>query len=266
MSRLAHSARCLSIAARAARTLEALAEARLSPDAKRAAAGCGVRQQPLSGRLALRETGSRWRISSRPGPQTVAECRDRARRRRWRALDDEAQAMAELRARQAARRAGHRPGRHRRRSGTWKRSPRALTRFADACVSGALRFLLREAGDAARHGGARRRSAGSHDRPHRSGDGQIRRLRAQLFQRHRSGGVLRRANVSLRQARRCARRGGRYRARAGQADGRDHRRRLCLPHRSASAARCRRHPGRDLDRGGRSLLRRPWARIGNAPP
>ena len=61
----------------------------------------------------------------------------------------------------------------------------ALTRFADACVGGALRFLLREAAAASRTGRDRSGDARSHHRPHRPGHGQIRRLRAELFQRYR---------------------------------------------------------------------------------
>ena len=48
-----------------------------------------------------------------------------------------------------------------------------LTRFADACVGGALRFLLRAEAARAR---ACRRCAEEALRPHRAGDGQIRRL------------------------------------------------------------------------------------------
>ena len=53
---------------------------------------------------------------------------------------------------------------------------RALTDFADACVQGALRFLLREAAARAGLAEADPARARSHHRPHRAGDGQIRRL------------------------------------------------------------------------------------------
>ncbi len=48
--------------------------------------------------------------------------------------------------------------------------------------------------------------------------------------------------------------------------GRDHGGWLCLPHRSQASARRSAHPGGDLAGCGGSLLRKPWARIGSAPP
>ena len=90
---------------------------------------------------------------------------------------------------------------------------RALTDFADACVKGALRFALARSRRAMRSWPQRIGAELEADnRPRRAGDGQVRRVRTQLFQRHRSRRVLRRRALSLSQARRCARRRGRYRA------------------------------------------------------
>ena len=138
----------------------------------------------------------------------------------------------------------------------------ALTRFADACVQGALRFLLRADGGARRHGrtdGAALEAT--------TGLTVLAMGKYGAFELNYSSDIdlvvfYDADEISLRQARRSARRGGGYRARAGQADRRDHGRRLCLPRRSAPAARCRRHPGRDLDRCGAGLLRSHGPELG----
>ena len=134
--------------ARAARTLEGLAERGFVP---------GPEQRPLlegvfgnSGflsRLALREPEILSRIFA-AGPETVLQ-EILARARNVASLDDEAAAMAELR---GAKRAAALAIALADIGGLWplEKVTVALTQFADACVQGALRFLLRRA--AAAHG------------------------------------------------------------------------------------------------------------------
>ena len=146
--------------------------------------------------------------------------------------------------------------------GTSNQVTAALTRFADACVGAALRFLLRQA--AARDGHPERDGAVLEEI---TGLTVLAMGKYGAFELNYSSDIdlvvfYDARQISLRQARRSARRGGRYRARPGQADGRDHRRRLCLSRRSAPAARCRRHPDRHLHRCGAGLLRSDGPELG----
>ncbi|MGZ5922907.1 MAG: bifunctional [glutamine synthetase] adenylyltransferase/[glutamine synthetase]-adenylyl-L-tyrosine phosphorylase, partial [Rhizomicrobium sp.] len=134
--------------ARATRTLEGLAEHGFVP---------GPEQRPLlegvfgnSGflsRLALREPEILSRFFAAE-PETVLQ-EILARARNVASLDDEAAAMAELR---GAKRAAALAIALADIGGLWplEKVTVALTQFADACVQGALRFLLRRA--AAAHG------------------------------------------------------------------------------------------------------------------
>ncbi len=247
--------------ARAERTLLALADgagAFTPPPRARAVFAAAFGNSPYLARLALREREALRAIVAR-GPGAVLD-ESEALARAAEDAGDETAAMACLR--RAKRRAALAIALADI-AGLWtlEEVTRALTLFADAAVGGSLRFLLQEA---RRFGfcGARRCDARSRDRACRPRYGQIRRLRTQLFERHRSHRVLRCRTLSFPQARRCARRRGRYRAWAGQAARRNHRRRLRLPRRSAPAPRRRRHADRDLHRSGRGLLRRDGAELG----
>ena len=152
--------------------------------------------------------------------------------------------------------------------GVWPvmRTTRALTELADTAVGAAVRFLLREAA-APRPAQARRpREARGGQRLHRARHGQDGRVRAQLFERHRPDRLLRPGGAGAAPARTTP--APFYRpphARAGQAAAGAHRRRLCLPRRSAAAARSGLDPDRGLDRGGARTITRASARTGSAP-
>ena len=145
---------------------------------------------------------------------------------------------------------------------------RALTRFADACVQGALRFLLREAARDRRHG----RDAIGATLEATTGLVVLAMGKYGAFELNYSSDIdlvvfYDARPISLPQARRSARRRGRYRARAWSSCSAEvTARRLCLPRRSAPAARCGRHPGRDLHRRGAKPITKAWARTGSAPP
>ena len=80
--------------------------------------------------------------------------------------------------------------------GVWPvmRTTRALTELADTAVSSAVGFLLRDAATRGRFKPRNAAAAGARLGLHRARDGQDGRLRAQLFERHRSHRVLRARN------------------------------------------------------------------------
>ena len=248
--------------ARAARVQAALAERGLCQRGQ-PLLGRGVRQQPLSGPAGAARAGALAAVF-RCRTATVVNAAIAAGSGRPRMPPSEAQAMAELRT--AKRRAALAIAMADI-AGTWELEQvtaradpiRRCLRAGRACV-----FCCAQAAHSAM--ADRTARAGSGFRPHRAGDGQVRRPRTQLFQRHRSGRVLRRRAISLRK------RGDPRGAAVDIVRGLvklllgDHRRRLCLPRRSAAPARRRRHSGRDLDRCGARTITRPWARTGSAPP
>ncbi len=133
---------------------------------------------------------------------------------------------------------------------------RRLSEAADAAVAAAVRFLFRQAARKRRLAGAGARGL------HRAGDGQARRLRAQLLLRHRSHRLLRSgARAPARRPRGAAfLRAPDARSRAPAA--RAHRARLRVPHRSAPAPRSRLHAARHLHRRGAQLLRERRPELG----
>ncbi len=139
----------------------------------------------------------------------------------------------------------------------------ALTECADAALHGAVDFLFREA-VARGQWLPEADGSGSTERLHRACHGQVRRRRAQLFQRHRSHRLLRARPHPHRSGSRAA---GLLRApdtRSRAADGGAHRRRLRVPHRFAAAPRPRRHADRPVDRRQRSSTTRASVRTGSA--
>ena len=154
----------------------------------------------------------------------------------------------------------------------------------------ARRHRRRLAGDAGgaradracRHGGRRggalsaarrRRRAASSSPPtrqapeagqrlHRARDGQDGRLRAQLFERHRSHRLLRPGRAGARRQGRCRGVPRAHHARPGEAPAGAHRRRLRVPRRSAAAARSGLDPDRGLDRNRAQLLRQRRPELG----
>jgi [glutamine synthetase] adenylyltransferase / [glutamine synthetase]-adenylyl-L-tyrosine phosphorylase len=134
--------------ARVARTLEALAERGFVPGPEsRALLEGAFGNSGFLSRLALREAEILPRCFAM-GPETVLQ-EILARTQSVASCDDEAVAMAELR---AAKRGAALIIALADIGGLWslEQVTGALTEFADACVRGALRFLLRQA--AARHG------------------------------------------------------------------------------------------------------------------
>ena len=131
------------------------------------------------------------------------------------------------------------------------RVTRALTELADTAVAGRGRLPAARRGAARPVQAARRGAAGSGLRLHRARDGQDGRLRTQLFERHRSHRVLRpgRAVADSGEAAAVLRA---HHARAGEAAAGAHRRRLCVPRRSAAASRSGLDPDRGVDRRRRS--------------
>ena len=135
-------------AARVARIFEALAGQGFVPDAPARALLEGVfGNSPYLGRLAVREPEALKQITA-AGPLSALEAAI-ARACAVALLDDEGCAMAELR---GAKRAAALAIALADIGGLWalEEVTGALTRFADACVQGALRFLLRRA--ATQHG------------------------------------------------------------------------------------------------------------------
>jgi glutamate-ammonia-ligase adenylyltransferase len=129
--------------ARVGRMFEALAERGFVPAADRCALLAGVfGNSAFLGRLALRESETLEQILA-TGPQVALDAAI-ARAGAVALLEDEAQAMAELR---SAKRAAALAIALADIGGVWalEEVTGALTRFADACVQGALRFLLRRA-------------------------------------------------------------------------------------------------------------------------
>ena len=136
-------------------------------------------------------------------------------------------------------------------AGIWplEKVTQALTRFADACVKGALRFVLREAARKAEiaHRTARRwkrrpdspSSRWESTAPSNSTIPATSTLSCSTT-----------AAFSVQETGRSTRRRRRSGARHRQAADGNHDRRLCLPCRSAPSARCRRDAGGDLDRCG----------------
>ena len=136
----------------------------------------------------------------------------------------------------------------------------ALTRFADAAVRAALRFLL---GEAAREGRLRLgRGRRARLRLRRAGARQARRARAELFQRHRSRGVLRPRERRDPRGRRAGATVRAPRAAAGAPARTAHRGRLRAAGRSAPAPRSRRDAGRDVAAERGLLLRDARAELG----
>ena len=202
-----------------------------------------------------------------------------------------ARAGARIRSRGPLRRA---PRRHR--SGDLLHARRSLCDAAPAphegggvAVDRARRHRRRLAGDArhrrahrarrcrrrrggapsARPGGARgqaapgqSRGARGRQRLHRAGDGQDGRGRAQLFERHRPHRVLRRRRARVRAGHRAGAVLRAHHPRPGEAAAGAHRRRLCVPHRFAAAARSGLDPDRGLDRGCARLLREHRPQLG----
>ena len=123
---------------------------------------------PFLGRLAQRETGALGEYFA-AGPQTVVNAAILLAHAVARA-ENEAQAMKELRT--AKRRAALAIAMADI-AGLWEveKVTAELTRFADACVQGALRFLLVAEAQRGRQTQVRGRGL----RPHRAGDGKIRR-------------------------------------------------------------------------------------------
>ena len=136
----------------------------------------------------------------------------------------------------------------------------ALSRFAEAastrCTDAILLQLERD-GQLALGGDPAGR------RLHRARHGQARRRRAQLLERHRPDPALRPRGAGARPATtQLSRHFVRGRAHAGAAHVGAHRRRLCLPHRPAAAARSRLDAARHLGPGGRALLRERRPELG----
>ncbi len=142
---------------------------------------------------------------------------------------------------------------------------RVLTRFADACVSGALRFLLR---DAAKRAGMDERSGAELE----AGTGLVILAMGKYgaFELNYSSDI---DLIVFYDAKRFPFR-KKDDARGAAVDivkglvkllQRDDRRRLCVPHRSAPAPRCGRDAGRDLHRRRRDPITKAWARTGSAP-
>ncbi|MGH6829321.1 MAG: bifunctional [glutamine synthetase] adenylyltransferase/[glutamine synthetase]-adenylyl-L-tyrosine phosphorylase [Rhizomicrobium sp.] len=129
--------------ARAARTLQTLAESGFSPaSATQSLLEGAFGNSPFLCRLALREPEILVRTLTK-GPDAVLE-QASARAMAVALLDQDGQAMAELR---GAKRAAALATAFADIGGTWNvlQVTGALTRFADACLRGALRFLLRKA-------------------------------------------------------------------------------------------------------------------------
>ena len=180
--------------ARATRTFEALAEHGFAPnDTDRPVLTAIFGNSPFLARLAIREHALLAPLLDAGPDAIVAAARTLAlsaatpkrRPRRWRACASPSAAprspspLADI-------------------AGIWPLEDvtRALTAVRRCLRQG--RPALRAARGGAEGGDARarRRRAGSRDRPRRPGHGQIRRLRAQLFQRHRPRRVLRSAPLS----------------------------------------------------------------------
>ena len=111
----------------------------------------------------------------------------------------------------------------------------------------------------------RQSQAAGRQRLHRAGHGQDGRLRAQLFERHRSHRVLRLRGAGRAGGCRAGRAVRAPDAAAGEAAAGAYRRRLRVPHRFAAAARSGLDRNRDLDRGGAVPITRAWGRTGSAP-
>ena len=137
---------------------------------------------------------------------------------------------------------------------------RRLSEAADAAVGAAVRFLFRQA---AARGEWQSDTA---RRLYRARHGQVRSLRAQLLVRHRPHRLLRSRPHPAAAGRRdpAFLRAPDARSRAPAA--RAHRRRLRVPHRSAAAARPRRHADGAVDGGGAQLLRELRAELGARRP
>ncbi len=148
--------------------------------------------------------------------------------------------------------------------GVWPvmRATRALTDLADTAVDAAARFVLADAVRAGRLTPNGQGAAAGGQRLHRAGHGQDGRLRAQLFERHRSHRVLRPGGAGFAEGCRAGRAVRAPDAAAGEAAAGTHRRRLRVPHRSAAAARSGLDRDRDLDGGGALLLRKRRPELG----
>ena len=160
--------------ARAARTLADLAERGFTPETAQLPLLEGVfGNSPYLARLALREPEALAAIL-RDGPEAVvADALQLALS--VASLADEAAAMAALR---RAKRCAALAIALADISGDWplQMVTDSLTRFADAAVQGALRFLLAQAAARARRKrNAGRRGAGGRHRAGGAGDGQVRR-------------------------------------------------------------------------------------------
>ena len=219
--------------ARAARIREELSGRGLSWPADQAALLDGVfGNSPFLGRLALREPETLTRLLT-AGPDAALQAAI-ARAEQVASLDEESEAMAGLR--QAKREAALAIA-IADIAGWWNldQVTGALTGFADAAVKGGLRFLLR-------------RAAGLHNMAERDGatleaGSGLTVLAMGKYGAHELNYssdidliVFYDSHVSLRQARRCAGRGGGYRARLGQIAVRDHGGWLCLPHRPQASS------------------------------
>ena len=139
---------------------------------------------------------------------------------------------------------------------------RRQTELADAAVGAAVEYLLADAQRAQALQARRPAAPGRELRLHRARHGQDGRVRAQLFERHRSHRVLRRRlrrRSSPAPSRRVLRAAH---ARAGEAPAGAHAGRLRVPHRSAAAAGSGLDPDRHLDRGGARLLRERRPELG----
>ena len=267
MPRFSHSTAAPFDPARAARTFEALGGTRLCPaptDSRRCWKAV-FGNSAFLGRLALREPGALARLFRRrtgdalldaASALALAAARCRAKPRRWRSCAPPS-AAPRWPSRWPTSRA----------VGTLEEVTGALTRFADACVQGALALSAGAQAAQQRLAEQRRRDAGSDHRPHRARNGQIRRPSSSIipatstWSSFTTRDAFPFASAAIRAARRSISCAGLVKLLAETtADGYVFRVDLRLRP-DAGATQVAISTDAALD-----LLRRPWARTGSAPP